>query len=176
MPTKTFGGTPVTVTGLELPPKRAVLFNVDLMGPGTASEQQEYQVKESDRELFVVITSLNASSIGFSLTAAKEAMPHKTIEVYTPLDKLFRFDMPLRFIAGLKAVAKAVYNQGYEVYFTPSMAQALDQKLPNWNTEIMELPKPKDETKSVPNISMPHIPAMRAEAITTEDTEDDEKQ
>lgn len=108
-----FEGIPVMVTSLEMPPgMRVVTVKAELYGPNNPNE---FGVQERDREHYVYFESLTSEPIGFALLDAAKAMVAKRMVLQNPLETLYKFDMPARFISGVKAAMLSIHRSGFKI-------------------------------------------------------------
>jgi len=124
-----FFGTPVMASNVIIPPDpMTVRLKFEWYGPSSKESCVEYGVEPSEAEAFAYfladqIHGVKPASIGFALLAAKQAMPHKKLEVRTgrELEQIDRFDMPVRFLDGIKAAVKSLHERGFRIVIEPDL-------------------------------------------------------
>lgn len=128
-----FFGTPVLASNVIIPPDpKTVRVKFEWYGPSSKESCEEHDVNPSDAEAFAYFIAdfipdamERPTGIGFALKAAKQAMPHKNLKLRTGNDiaDIDRFDMPVRFLDGIKAAVKALHREGFRVVMEPDLLE-----------------------------------------------------
>jgi len=108
-----FYGTPVIASNLEIPlGTKTVRVVSQVMGP---DNPHEFGVSVHDCEVYVYFKSDMEEPIGFALLAAAKKMPNKRMTLVSSINKIDRFDMPMRFVDGIKGALEAFREQGWRI-------------------------------------------------------------